>query len=296
MKSTTPSTPAHHPVVIATLWMTGALLSFMIMALGGRELAGKMSIFEILFFRSGVGLPIIVVLLWLTGWGQISLANLKLHFARNIAHFCGQYGWFYAVGVIPLAQVFAIEFTQPIWVAVIATLMLGERMTRARVTAIVLGIIGVLLILRPGLAAINPGSLAVLGAAFLFSFAIVFTRKLAQRESALAILFYMSMIQLPLVLGPTLANWVTPTAAMWPWALLVGITGMSAHYCMARAITLVDATVVAPMDFLRVPLIAQVGYVYYGEAFDWFVLIGAAIMLAGNFINIRAERARVPRP
>ena len=281
--------------MIASLWMTGALLSFMTMALGGRELAGKMSIFEMLFFRSGVGLPIILVLLWRSGWGQISLANVKLHVARNMAHFGGQYGWFYAIGVIPLAEVFAIEFTTPIWTAVLAMLLLGERLTRARVIAIVLGVTGMLLILRPGVAAINPGSLAALAAALCFAFSIVVTRRLAQKDTALAILFYMAVIQLPPVMIPAFANWVTPTAAMWPWLILIGITGMSAHFCLARAIRLVDATVVAPMDFLRLPLIALLGYVFYGESLDWFVVAGAAVMLTGNFTSIRAERARIPR-
>jgi len=272
--------------------MIGVLTSFSAVAIGGRELAAELSTFQILFFRSGLGLLIVAALISGSGWGQISLAHWKLHAVRNIASVTGQYGWFYALGVIPLAQAFAIEFTMPIWAAVLATLILRERMTRARLAAIALGLIGVLIILRPGAMAIEPGSLAMLGAAACFGFSAVYTRKLAQRESALAILFYMGLMQLMLVAWPVVSNWATPSAAMWPWLLVISIVGTFGHFCMARAMRLIDATVVAPMDFLRLPLIAVAGFVFYGEAFDAFVIGGGAMMLAGNIINIRAERAK----
>jgi len=285
-----------HPVITATLWMMGTLASFMAMAIGGREMAtARMSTFEILFFRSLVGLAIVSVLLAHSGWAQISVRRFALHLVRNVSHFSGQFGWFYGIAMIPLAEVFAIEFTTPMWVAIIAPLLLGERMTGPRLLAIVLGMAGVLIILRPGLAIIHPAALVVFGAAACFALSSVLTRKLAYTESALAILFYMSVIQLPLGLVPAMAHWVTPPPALWPWLLVVGATGLSAHYCLTRALQLADATVVVPMDFLRLPLIAAVGFIFYGEKIDGFVLAGAAVMVVGNFVNILAERARRPQ-
>ena len=277
--------------------MMGALSSFMAMAIGGREMvAAKLGIFEILLFRSLVGLVIVSVLLTRSGWGQISGKRFGVHLVRNVGHFGGQFGWFYGIAMIPLAEVFAIEFTTPMWAAVMASLLLGERMTRPRLLAIGFGLAGVLIILRPGLAAVHPAALAVLAAAACYAMSYVLTRKLASTESALAILFYMTVIQLPLALIPALAHWVTPPPALWLWLLVVvGVTGLSAHYCMTRALQLADATVVVPMDFLRLPLIAAVGFLFYGEKLDWLVLAGAAVMVLGNFVNILAERARSPK-
>jgi drug/metabolite transporter (DMT)-like permease len=147
-----------------------------------------------------------------------------------------------------------------------------------------------LIILRPGLAVINSAALAVLGGAVCYALAHALTRKLAQVDSPLVIIFYMTIIQLPLGLLPALKSWVTPSFTMWPWVFVVGITGLSGHYCLARALALADATVVVPLDFLRLPLIALVGFAFYGEMLNWFVLIGALVMLVGNFVNIRAEK------
>jgi drug/metabolite transporter (DMT)-like permease len=245
--------------------------------------------FEILFFRSLVGLLLISVLLY-GKWGEVLTSNLKLHGIRNLAHFGGQFGWFYGIAYIPLAEVFAIEFTLPIWTAILATILLGERLTTTRSLAIGFGFAGMLIILRPGLTVIEPAALAVLGGAICYAASHTLTRKLAQEDSPLAILFYMTLIQLPLGLIPALGAWVTPPVMLWPWLLVVGVTALSGHYCMARALVLADATVVVPLDFLRLPLIALTGFLFYNEALDWFVLLGALVMMAGNVINIRTEK------
>jgi len=275
--------------ILAALWMSGTLVSFMAMAVGGRQLSGHMTTFQILFFRSLVGLAIIGFCLWRSSWKQIFTRHFKVHALRNIAHFGGQFGWFYGIALIPLAEVFALEFTVPVWTAVLATVLLGEQITRARVTAITLGVVGVILILRPGLAVISPASLAVLGGAFCYALSHTLTRKLAQVDSPLAILFYMTLIQLPLGLATSIFNWTTPSMAMWPWIIVVGVAALSGHYCMARALAIADAIVVVPLDFLRLPLIAVVGALIYHEPLDWLVLAGGGVMFTGNVINIRAE-------
>jgi drug/metabolite transporter (DMT)-like permease len=286
--------PARSHAVIAALWMSGTLISFMAMAIAGRQLSGQLTTFQILFFRSAIGLLIIGYLLWRSNWRQVFTQHFKTHAIRNIAHFGGQFGWFYGIAVIPLAEVFALEFTVPVWTAVLATLLLGEQVTRARLTAITFGVMGVFLILRPGIAVVNPAALAVLGSALGYALSHTLTRKLALVDTPLTILFYMTLIQLPLGFVTSLFDWTTPTAAMWPWILVVGVTALSGHYCMARALALADAIFVVPLDFLRLPLIAAVGFVFYGEPLDWLVLAGGALMFAGNLINIRAEKRRKP--
>ena len=221
--------------------------------------------------------------------------QFKTHVLRNIAHFGGQFGWFYGIAFIPLAEVFALEFTVPVWTALLATLLLGERINRARGTAVVFGVLGVIIILRPGLAVVNPASFAVLGGAFGYALSHTLTRRLAQIDTPLTILFYMTLVQLPLGLVTSIPNWNMPSSEMWPWIFVVGITALSGHYCMARALAIADAIVVVPLDFLRLPLIAGVGALIYQEPIDWLVLVGGAVMFAGNLINIRAEnRLRNP--
>ncbi len=278
-----------HNVIIATLWMAGTLFSFMAMAIGGRELSGHLSTFQILFFRSLVGLGIISILLLFSGIKQLLTRHFIWHLIRNIAHFGGQFGWFYGIATISLAKVFAIEFTLPIWTAILAAVILKERLTGPRITAVLFGITGMLVILRPGMGVMNTASLAVLAGAVCYGLSHTLTKKIAAHDTPVTILFYMTLIQLPIGFGFSLYNWVTPGMALWPWLLLVGITALTGHYCMAKALAIAPATVVVPMDFLRLPLIALVGYLFYNESLDLFVLIGAFIMLFGNLVNIRAE-------
>src|SRR5262249_5312940 len=168
------------PVARAALWMTGALVSFVVMAIAGRQLSVELSTFQILFFRSLVGLIVVLVLLHRAGWPLVKTRVFGAHLMRNVAHFGGQYGWFYGIALIPLTEVFAIEFTVPIWTAVLATIWLGEHMNRLRVLATALGFVGILVILRPGVAVVSVPALAVLGGAFCYAVSHVFTKRLAR--------------------------------------------------------------------------------------------------------------------
>ena len=275
------------PVVRAALWMSGALVSFAAMAISGRERSVELSTVEILFLRSVVGLVVVALLLTRLGWGRVRSHRLGTHLVRNLVHFVGQFGWFFAIALIPLAQVFALEFTVPIWTAVLATVLLGERLTRPRVLAIVLGFFGILVILRPGFSIINVASLAALASALGYAASHVLTRRLALTDAPIAILFYMTVVQLPLAFVPAIFVWVWPSPVLWPWVVVVGLTGLSAHYCMARALKLAEATVVVPMDFLRLPLIALVGFLFYGEVLEIWVFIGAAFICAGVYLNVK---------
>lgn len=285
-----------HPALAAAFWMTGALFSFMAMAVSGRELSQDLTTFQILFFRSLIGVLLIGALIARSqaGWAQVRTRRSRGHLMRNIAHFGGQYGWFYGLAFIPLAEVIAIEFTTPIWTALLAWMLLGERLTLPRLTALVFGIAGLLLILRPGMGTLHPAALAVLAGAVGYAISYIQTKSLSATETPLCILFYMTMMQLPFGMVPALLDWQTPALHTLPWILLVSVTAMSAHYCMARAFKLADATVVVPMDFMRLPLIALVGYLFYQEVIDWPVALGAGLMLTGNLINIRAEQRKAP--
>lgn len=241
-----------------------------------------------LFFRSVVGFAILVVVLRQTGWRQLRTRVFGTHLIRSLAHYGGQFGWFYGIALLPLAEVFAIEFTMPIWTTVFATILLGERINRKRALAIAIGLAGVLVMLRPGIAVVSPAALAVLAAALAYGFAHTLTKRLSGTDTPLAILFYTTAIQLPLAFFPALYDWAWPSAVAWPWVLVVGVTALSAHYCLTRAFILEDAAVVMPMDFLRLPLIAVVGLVLYGEPIQFWVFVGAVIVFAGSWLNLNA--------
>jgi drug/metabolite transporter (DMT)-like permease len=275
----------------ATLWMTGAIASFSTMAVAGRELAGRHDVFEILGYRSVVGWALVIG--FGLACGRLAEARtgcLRVHLLRNTAHFAGQSLWFFAIPLIPLAQLFAIEFTTPLWVALLAPLVLGEGWTRARLAAAGLGFLGVLVVARPGLTPVDIGHVATLVAAICFAANVMVTKILSRTETVWTIMFWMTAMQA--IFGLALAGAdgaiALPTAQTAGWLVLVGIGGLTAHLCIASALSLAPASVVSPMDFLRLPVIAVVGMVLYGEPLEIAVFAGAALILAGNFVNIRA--------
>jgi drug/metabolite transporter (DMT)-like permease len=273
-------------------WMAGTLLSFSVMAVSIRELAGALSVFEILAIRSSVGLTILIAIVVLTPALRRSIAprRMGLHLTRNSVHYAAQYAWALSITLLPLATVFALEFTMPAWTTLLAALLLGERLTPSRIGAIVLGLAGVLVIMRPGLETFRPAALLVLGAAFGYAAANVATKKLIISESTFAIIFWMNLMQLPMALaGSDLAFIVRLDDTMALPVLGVGLAGVSSHYCLTNAFRAGDASVVVPLDFLRIPLIAVVGRLFYGETFDPYVFLGAALIVSGVLWNLHAE-------
>ncbi len=281
-----------HPVR-AAVWMLGAIFSFTAMAVAARELKGQHDTFEIMTYRSFIGIAIVLLVGMKIGTlGQITRRNLQIHALRNICHFTGQNLWFFAVVSAPLAQVFALEFTTPIWAMIIATFLLGERLTHIRVLTAVIGFIGVLIVARPDTdVAFSSGLLAAAAAAIGFAFTAVFTRMLTRTESITCILFYLTFMQA--ILGLASAGFdgqiTLPTYGSTPWLALIGCSGLLAHFCMTKALSMASAAVVMPIDFGRLPVIALIGMAFYAEPLEWTVLLGACIIFLGNYTNIRAE-------
>lgn len=284
------------PALRAAVWMSGALAALGTMAVAGRELAADLTPFQVLLFRNLVGLAVLAAWLGRNGWRRVRTAHAGTHLKRNLLHFVGGCGWFYGLAHLPLAEVFAIEFTVPVWTALLATSLLGERLSAPRRVAVACGLGGAWLILRPGLEVVSPAALAVLVGAVAYAGSYTLTKRLAATDAPIVVLFHMVAMQLPLALGPALVGWRWPPPGDWPWLLTVGLTTLAAHFCITRALSLADATVVVPLDFLRLPLIALVGYAAYGEALDWWVLGGAALMVAGNLYSLRREAAPAIAP
>jgi drug/metabolite transporter (DMT)-like permease len=277
------------------LWMTGALLSFSAMAVSVRVLADTLSVIEILAVRSGLGLLVMAALTIMRRELRATIVTrqLPLHVLRNTIHLGAQYLWAMSLLLLPLATVFALEFTAPAWTLILALPLLGERMTASRIGAVTLGLLGVLVILRPGLATFQPAALVVLGAAFGFATTLVLTKKLTRTDSTFAIIFWMNLIQFPLALAGSDLLFVSKLLVLQiPAVIAVGISGLASHYCLANAFRAGDATVVVPLDFMRIPLIAVVGWWLYGERLDLFVFLGAGLIIAGILWNLQSEARR----
>jgi drug/metabolite transporter (DMT)-like permease len=271
------------------LWMVGALLSFSLMAVSVRELLRTMGSFEILFLRSLVSFLLVLVVLPHFGLGALRTRHFGLHLVRNVLHFSGQYAWVYAIAMLPLATVFAIEFTMPVWTALLAIPILGERLNRGRTVMLVLGLAGILIILKPGFGVVHPAALVMLAGSFAYASTMIATKRLSESDSALAVVFYMSVVQLPLAFVPALPGWVAPALVDLPWIFAIGAAGLSAHYCLTRAMRIADATLVVPIDFLRLPLIAVVGMLFYGEPLEFSIMLGAAMIFAGTYYSVQRE-------
>jgi drug/metabolite transporter (DMT)-like permease len=276
--------------------MIGALLSFSIMAVSIRELSrAGLSIFEILAIRSGVALLVLLSLLAVRPEMRLHAVprRMGLHLFRNTIHYASQFSWALSLTMLPLATVFSLEFTMPAWTAVLAVWFLHERMNASRLGVVVLGLIGVLVILRPGIAGFNPAAILVLLAAFGYAITMIATKKLTITETTFAIIFWMAVIQFPLsLIGSDAAAFLNiDTRHILP-AIGVGTAGLTSHYCLSNAFRSGDATLVVPLDFMRIPLIAVVGWAFYGERLDLFVLLGALIIVSGVLWNLRSEVAR----
>jgi len=274
--------------------MAGWLALMVVIAVAGREATRELAVFQVMEMRSVIGLCMLYQLIRASGGIRtMKTARGRDHVARNVVHYAAQYGWFAALTMIPLAQVVAIEFTMPIWTAVLAFAFLGERMNVSKVLAVALGLVGVGLIVRPGGTGLSAGQVIALAAALGFAVSVTMTKSLTRSDSAVVIIFWMLVVQSLLGLVPAIAVWRWPSVAVWGWVLVVAFCGTFSHYCMARAMRHADATVVVPMDFLRVPLTATAGWLIYSERMDLVTVLGAVLILAGNLLNV--QRASAPQ-
>mgnify|MGYP000531791027 FL=1 len=282
----------------ATVWMIGAMFSFSLMAVSGRELATNLNTFEIMLFRSIIGFLIVLAI----GYFAKTLAEIKrdrlgLHLFRNLAHFSGQNLWFLAVASIPFSQLFALEFSTPVWVALLAPLFLGEVLTKQRVLAVILGFAGVLIVARPDINQFDFAIVAAIACAICFAGSMMATKSLTSDQSITCILFWLTLMQLAMGLVATVfTGTITfPEGINIFWIVIVGIGGLTAHFCITNALALAPAIVVIPLDFMRLPLISVIGFLIYGEAFELPILLGAGIIFIAILLNLKAEKQRQSR-
>lgn len=279
-----------NPTLRAALWMTGAISSFSAMAVAGRAVSIELDTFELLLYRSLIGILIVLLVSGAAGTlAQINPRHFGTHMIRNISHFAGQNLWYFAITVIPLAQVFALEFTSPLWVIALSPLLLGERLTRMQILVGIIGFVGVLFVAQPSAQTLNLGLIAAALSAIGFAGSAIFTKKLTRHTTLTNILFWLVVMQS--VFGLICAGFdgdiQAPSAVTLPWITLIGFAGLLAHFCLTKALTIAPASTVIPFDFARLPLIAIVGALFYSEPINGLIIAGAIIIFAANYLNIK---------
>ena len=273
---------------MAALWMAGWLSLTLVVVVAARQAMRELNVFQMTEIRSVIGFFLLLPFVFRGGGlAAVKTARLPQHVARDLVHYGAQLGWFFALTLIPIGQVVAIEFTMPIWTAILAAAFLGERITSWKAIAITLGVIGVVVIVRPATGEVNPGQLIALAAAVGFGISMVLVKSLTRTDSALTVLFWMTVVQAIAGFVPALYVWVWPSAHAFAWVVVIAICGTFSHYCLTSAMRYADATIVVPMDFLRVPLTATIGWLLYAERLDVYTVLGAALILTGNLLNLK---------
>jgi drug/metabolite transporter (DMT)-like permease len=197
--------------------------------------------------------------------------------------------WFTALSLMPLAQATALSFTAPIFTSVLAVLVLGEAMRLRRWSATAIGFLGALLIVRPGFAAIDPAAFLAIGTAAIWAGSTILIKIMARTESAGAITTYMVLLTTPMTLAAALLVWRNPSLADLGWAALLGAAGSLGHICMSRALATADATLVAPLDYLRLPIVALIAFLAFGEIPSVWVWIGGGVIAASSIYIAQRE-------
>lgn len=287
-------TPLSAPVRGA-LWMCGATTAFAAMITLVRHLTESFDPLQVVFFRNLFGF--LAMLPWLThrGLGVMRTARLGLHLLRAAIGMAAMVLWFTALSLMPLAEATALSFTAPIFTSVLAVILLGEIMRARRWTATAIGFLGALIILRPGIEALDPVALLAIGAAAAWATSSIVVKVMARTEHPGTITTYLTVFLTPLSLIPALFVWQTPTLVELGWCALLGIAGSAGHFCLSRALGTTEATIVAPFDYLRLPLVAAMAYAIYGEVPDVWIWLGGAI-IAGSSIYIARREARLKGP
>ena len=279
-----------HESLKGPLWMGGGVFSLTLMAIAGKEIALQIDTFEILFFRSAIG--IVIVLLVIAGKGlshEINLKQIRTHLKRNTAHFTGQNLWLYALGSITLAEVTSLEFTMPIWIVFFSSFMLNEKLNKFRIISIGVGFMGVLIIVRPDIGSLKLGLVAAGFSAIAFALTNIYTRRLTKTESTLAIIFFLTFMQL--IFG-FLTSFLDgkldlPSAESIPWIVVLGLGGLTAHYCITTALSYAAPSVVAPIDLFRLPLAVLIGIIFYSESADIYIYVGSLLIVLANWLNLK---------
>jgi drug/metabolite transporter (DMT)-like permease len=270
------------PVPRGCLLMLVGTLMFAAMHAAIRHTTQHLPAVEAAFFRNVFGLLVIAPLLLRHGPALFYTKRLGLHVLRAILNVFSMLAFFVGLSMTPIARATALSFTAPLFTALLGALLLGEAFRWRRWTAIACGFLGALVILRPGLRAVEPGALFVVASSLLWSVAMIDIKVLGRSESSLTITAYVTVLLIPMTLLPAVLVWSTPSPAIWGWLLFIGVVGTLGQIAVTEALQHADITVLMPFDFLKLVWATLIGIVAFGEIPDLLTWVGAAIVFASS--------------
>jgi drug/metabolite transporter (DMT)-like permease len=259
-----------------------------------RIASASLHTFEIVLFRNLIGFLVILPFL-----GRLGLHTLRTREPLRLALtslglLAAMVCFFLAIAEIPLAEAMALSFTKPLFATLGAALLLHEVVRARRWTAVLVGFLGVLIVLRPGAQGVSLFAALLLFSSLLTAGVTLLIKRLVATESATTIVLYQALFMTGLSLPLALLYWRTPTLAELPFLVIVGVMGTITWLCMTRAFALVEASVVMPFEFARLPLTAVAGYLMFGEvptAWTWLggiVIFGSTVYITHREIKATA--------
>ena len=254
-----------------------------------RHLSVDLHIFMIVLFRALFGLVFLSPILMRHGLSRLQTTRHKLYVIRGVTAYLSLVGYFFAAKHIPLADISAIIFTRPVFACIAAIMFLGELARGRRWTAIAIGFVGALIVIRPGFEEINIGVLFAVGGVAMTVFNTIFIKSLSFTDHPDTIALYQGLCVAPIALVVALFFWTTPSWEQLAWLLAMGALGAATQRTLARSYHAADATVVTVLDFLRLPIAALIGLVVFGEWPVVWVWVGGAIIVASSFLLTRRE-------
>lgn len=245
--------------------------------------------FEIAFFRN-LG-QLVFMLPWLVSRGVLAMRTQRLgaHVVRALLGLVAMLCWFTTLSIMPVAEATALSFTVPLFATIGAALILKETVRMRRWSATLIGFVGALIILRPGLAELSGAAILALVASAFIAGAVLMTKSLSRTDSVALIVFYAALIMTPLSVFPAILVWEMPSLEMFGWLVVMGGAATVAHLCITRAFVSADASAVMPYDFVRLPVAAAIAYMIFGEGVDIWTWLGAGVIFSAAVYIARRE-------
>jgi drug/metabolite transporter (DMT)-like permease len=277
------------PTVRGALWMLLACAFFAVMGATIRHLSRTLPTFELIFFRNAIAFLCMMPWVLHVGFAALRTSNFKLYAGRSVIAFLSMALWFTALAAMPLAEAVALSFTAPMFGTVLAVLFLGEIVRLRRWSATIIGFLGAMVILRPGVADVTYAHVIVMASALTSAINSIVVKKLTRTENPNTIVTYMTMLTTPFALLLALPGWIWPSLDAWIWILVLGAAGTIGHLASTRAFKHIDASLVMTFDFARLPFSALVAWFAFAESPDRWTWIGGAIIAASSVYITRRE-------
>ena len=275
--------------VRGVLWMSAASFSFACVYVVIRKLTEAVPILELVLFRAVLGMAFTAPWLFRSGLGGLRTPRPGMYVWRTLVSYVGMICWFYALANIPVADATSLMFTLPLFGVLLAAMFLGERVGLDRWTATVVGFAGALIIIRPGFVDIGLAAGAALITAMSYAGAGVMTKSLVRTEHSNAVVFYYFALLAVVSIGPAIAVWETPAWEDVWWILLFGALSVVAQQCLTRAYAAAPASVVIPFQFLKLPFVAVIAFLWFAEEPDPWTWLGALVIFASTYAIVRRD-------